>query len=83
MKTCQNCEFNKELCGERDCHFTGPKIVENGECSGWTEDLKTLKKAWNILREREGCPPNRKCRNEINCLRCVSDYAMEQAIEGG
>lgn len=84
MKTCQNCGWHQELCGEYDCHNQGVKTVnESGECSAWEADLATMKKAWKTLREEEGCPPDRKCRNEIHCARCVSDYAMEQAIEGG
>lgn len=92
MKTCQNCEFNKELCGERDCHFTGQKTVENGVCSRWEANLETYKKAWEIaylLGISEECPEIKikECKpnfiGEFPCTRCYMDYAMKQAIEGG
>ena len=72
MKTCQNCGWSQELCGERDCHFSEPKTAENGECSGWEPDLKTYKKAWEIAYF-----------GTYAVVQNRMDNAMSKAIEGG
>ena len=84
MGTCQNCGWSQELCGEHDCHYTGLKTENNGECSAWEPDFKTYKKAWELAKEmgsNESCPPFQKLCPR-NCVLCFLNNAMLKAIEG-